>query len=195
MSGLDQQSGYPFDDKPYFGELLLKAVAGGELKEDRLTEMARRIVRTLFAKGVIDYPVQDLAHRPGGARRRDARRCRAGRGAAEERAAILPLSKRIARIAVIGGYADKGVLAGGGSSLVYPVGGNAVPGLEPTGWPGPDHVLPVVAAARHPGAGARCQGAVRQRRESRSGCRAGRQAATWRWYSSRSGPVNPWTSR
>ena len=29
------------------------------------------------------------------------------------------------------------MLAGSGSSLVYPRGGNAVPGLEPTGWPGP----------------------------------------------------------
>jgi len=38
---------------------------------------------------------------------------------------------------LIGSHADKGVLAGSGSSLVYPRGGNAVPGLDPTGWPGP----------------------------------------------------------
>jgi beta-glucosidase len=42
---------------------------------------------------------------------------------------------------VIGGHADKGVLSGGGSSQVYagegPAGGNAVPGLRPTSWPGP----------------------------------------------------------
>jgi beta-glucosidase len=38
---------------------------------------------------------------------------------------------------VIGGHADKGVLSGGGSSQVYPEGENAVPGLEPTAWPGP----------------------------------------------------------
>jgi len=136
MSGLDQQSGYPFDDQPYFGELLLKAVAGGELKEERLNEMAWRIVRTLFAKGVIDYPVKiapiDLkAHA-------HVTRAGAEQGSVllKNEGALLPLSKR-GRIAIIGGYADKGVLAGGGSSLVYPVGGNAVPGLEPTGWPGP----------------------------------------------------------
>ncbi|WP_260583536.1 glycoside hydrolase family 3 C-terminal domain-containing protein [Sphingopyxis sp. PET50] len=41
------------------------------------------------------------------------------------------------RIAVIGGHADKGILAGGGSSLVHPVGGNAVPGTGPEVWPGP----------------------------------------------------------
>src|SRR5690348_18083611 len=50
---------------------------------------------------------------------------------------ILPLGADIARIAVIGGHADKGVLAGGGSSVVYAVGGNAVPGIAPRSWPGP----------------------------------------------------------
>jgi beta-glucosidase len=135
-AGLDQESGYPFDDQPYFGELLLKAVQSGDVSEARLTGMARRIVRTLFAKGVIDHPVQiaDIdfeAH---------AQVTRAG---AEQGAVLLknekllPLSPRLKRIAVIGGYADKGVLAGGGSSLVYPVGGNAVPGLKPASWPGP----------------------------------------------------------
>jgi beta-glucosidase len=50
---------------------------------------------------------------------------------------LLPLAGRGGRIAVIGGHADKGVLSGGGSSQVYPDGENAVPGLKPTGWPGP----------------------------------------------------------
>jgi beta-glucosidase len=136
-AGLDQQSGYPFDDKPYFGELLLKAVDSGELGEARLTQMAQRIVRTMFAKGVVDDPVtigpiDFKAH------------AEISRAAAEGSAVllknagdVLPLKSSIARIAVIGGHADKGVLAGGGSSLVYPAGGNAVPGIEPTSWPGP----------------------------------------------------------
>jgi beta-glucosidase len=136
MAGLDQQSGYPFDDKPYFGELLLKAVKSGELSETRLTEMTRRILRTMFAKGVIDHPVaigpiDFKAHA-------EISRAGAEQGAVllKNQGAVLPLSAS-ARVAVIGGYADKGVLAGGGSSLVYPAGGNAVPGLKPTGWPGP----------------------------------------------------------
>jgi beta-glucosidase len=137
LSGLDQQSGYPFDDQPYFGELLLQAIASGALKEEKLAEMARRIVRTLFAKGVIDYPVKvapiDLkAHA-------HVTRAGAEQGSVllKNDGGILPLNKRVAKIAIIGGHADKGVLAGGGSSLVYPVGGNAVPGLEPKVWPGP----------------------------------------------------------
>lgn len=136
-SGLDQQSGYPFDEQPYFGELMLKAVAAGEVSEARLTEMAQRILRTMFAKGVIDYPVAiapiDFAAH-----------AQVSRAGAEEGAVllrnerrVLPLKPGIKRIAVIGGHADKGVLAGGGSSLVYPIGGNAVPGIDPTSWPGP----------------------------------------------------------
>ena len=136
-AGLDQQSGYPFDDQPYFGELLLKAVEGGELTEARLTEMATRIVRTMYAKGVVDHPVQIGPI--------DFKAHAAVTLAAAEQGAVLlknaggflPLHTDIKSVAVIGGHADKGVLAGGGSSLVYPVGGNAVPGLKPTSWPGP----------------------------------------------------------
>ena len=136
MAGLDQQSGYPFDDKPYFGELMLKSVASGELAESRLTEMAHRIVRTMFAKGVIDHPVEigpiDYAAHA------NVTREAAEQGAVllKNEGGILPLGGKI-RVAVIGGHADKGVLAGGGSSLVYPIGGNAVPGVKPTSWPGP----------------------------------------------------------
>jgi beta-glucosidase len=135
-SGLDQQSGYPFDDKPYFGELMLQAVKAGEVRQSRLDEMAQRIVRTLFAKGVIDDPVKigtiDFAAHA------QVSRAGAEQGAVLLRNAgnVLPL-KDYKRIAVIGGYADKGVLAGGGSSLVYASGGNAVPGLKPSTWPGP----------------------------------------------------------
>jgi len=141
-SGTDQQSGWPFDEKPFFRELLLKAVETGEVPEARLNEMARRILRTMFAKGVIDHPV---ASGPGGLPAKDMEAHAAvSREGAEQGAVllknkgdILPLRADIARIAVIGGHADKGVLAGGGSSVVYAVGGNAVPGIAPRSWPGP----------------------------------------------------------
>jgi len=141
-SGADQESGYPFDPQPFFRESLLKAVEAGEVPEARLNEMAKRILRTMFAKGVIDHPVGsgpiDL---PAKDLEAHAAVSRAGaeQGAVllKNDGAILPLAADIARIAVIGGHADKGVLTGGGSSLVYPVGGNAVPGIAPTSWPGP----------------------------------------------------------
>src|SRR4051812_40412490 len=141
-SGVDQESGWPFDEKPFFRELLLKAVEAGEVPEARLNEMARRILRTMFAKGVIDHPVESgptalpakgleaPAGGPGGG---------AGEGGVllKNDGPIPPLGPGHPRIAVIGGHPDKGVLAGGGSSLVYGVGGNAVPGIAPTSWPGP----------------------------------------------------------
>jgi beta-glucosidase len=141
-AGLDQESGYPFDDKPYFGELMLKAVESGEVSEARLSEMARRIVRTMFAKGVVDHPVKiaDIDFAAHAA----VSRAGAEQGAVllKNENGLLPLGAKHKRIAVIGGYADKGVLAGGGSSLVYPIGGNAVPGMKPTSWPGPIMVHP-----------------------------------------------------
>jgi beta-glucosidase len=141
-SGVDQESGWPFDAQPFFRELLVKAVETGEVPEARLNEMARHILRTMFAKGVIDHPVE---RGPSALSAKDLEAHAAVSREGEEQGAvllkndgaILPLGADIARIAVIGGHADKGVLAGGGSSLVYPAGGNAVPGIAPTSWPGP----------------------------------------------------------
>src|SRR3954465_220683 len=56
-AGLDQDSGYPFDDAPYFREPLREAVANGQVPEARLNEMARRILRSMFAHGLVDHPV------------------------------------------------------------------------------------------------------------------------------------------
>jgi beta-glucosidase len=136
-AGLDQDSGFPFDKEPYFGEPLKQAVAAGRVPPARLDEMAGRILRSMFQHGLFDKPVVPgpidmAAHHV------------VTRADAEQAAVllkndrnILPLGTAVRRIVVIGGYADRGVLAGGGSSLVYPVGGNAVPGLEPKTWPGP----------------------------------------------------------
>jgi beta-glucosidase len=141
-SGTDQESGYPFDAQPFFRESLVKAVQTGQVPEARLNEMARRILRTMFAKGVIDHPVASgVTELPAKDLEADAVVSREGaeQGAVllKNDGAVLPLGANITRIAVIGGHADKGVLAGGGSSLVYPVGGNAVPDLDPISWPGP----------------------------------------------------------
>lgn len=136
-AGLEQQSGRPFDVQPFFAEPLKQAVANGEVTEARLNEMTNRILRTLFAKGVVDHPVG--AGEVDYAAHAEVTRRGAEEGAVllRNQGSVLPLKAGLKRIALIGGHADKGVLAGGGSSLVRPVGGNAVPGLRPTGWPGP----------------------------------------------------------
>lgn len=141
-AGLDQQSGYPFDKEPYFGANLSAALDAGQVSEKMLDRMAARILHALFDKGLFDHPVTaapvDL---PGAMLTAHAT---VTREAAEQSMvllknakAVLPLSPAVRSIVVIGGHADKGVLAGGGSSLVYPVGGNAVPGVGPAIWPGP----------------------------------------------------------
>jgi beta-glucosidase len=138
LNGLDQESGWPFDDKPYFREPLKAAVLAGRVPQARIDDMARRVLWALYSTGAQDNPVNE-----GGAidyaadeavSQADAEQ---GIVLLKNDGNLLPLHPDVRRIVVIGGHADKGVLAGSGSSLVYPRGGNAVPGLEPTGWPGP----------------------------------------------------------
>lgn len=137
-SGLDQQSGHEFDKSVYFGGALEEAVKTGAVPQSRLDDMVYRIVRTMFAKGVVDHPVKeggaiDFASH-GAVSRQTAEE---GMVLLKNEGRILPLAKTVRSIAVIGGRADAGVLSGGGSSQVYPVGGLAVKGLKPDTWPGP----------------------------------------------------------
>jgi len=137
-NGLDQQSGHEFDKSPYFAGALLEAVKTGAVPQARLDDMVTRILRTVFAKGLVEHPVKeggaiDFA-KNGAVSRQTAEE---GMVLLKNENRVLPLAKTVRTIAVIGGHADAGVLAGGGSSLVYPVGGNAVKGLKPDTWPGP----------------------------------------------------------
>jgi beta-glucosidase len=143
-AGLDQQSGIPFDVSDYFGGPLKEAVLNGWVPQARLDDMARRILYAMFEHGVVDHPVEAAPDKidftaNAAVSLKDAQE---GMVLLKNSAGALPLSKSVRRVAVIGGYADKGVLAGGGSSLVYPAGGNAVPGLAPLTWPGPVMVYP-----------------------------------------------------
>src|SRR4030088_553356 len=57
-AGLDQQSGYPFDASPYFGDALKEAVEDGYVPAARLDDMAARILRSMFVNGLFDEPVK-----------------------------------------------------------------------------------------------------------------------------------------
>ncbi len=143
-AGLDQQSGFPFDHSDYFGAPLKEAVANGWVPQARLDDMVRRVLHAMFEHGVVDHPVAAAPDKidfkaNAAVSLKDAQEAMV---LLKNSAGILPLDKSVKRVAVIGGYADKGVLAGGGSSLVYPAGGNAVPGMEPKTWPGPVMVYP-----------------------------------------------------
>lgn len=144
LAGLDQESGYVFDSQPYFGAALSEALAAGRVPAARLDDMARRILRAMFAAGVMDHPID------GASAAIDFAADRLVAQADEEQGIVLlknaggalPLPRTVKELLVIGGHADRGVLAGGGSSTVFPVGGNAVPGLPSPGWYGPELFLP-----------------------------------------------------
>jgi beta-glucosidase len=104
--------------------------------------MVHRILRSMFAKGVVDHPpvVSPLDVEADAAVA--TRAAEQGMVLLKNRSGLLPLDRGLKRIAVIGAHADAGVLSGGGSSRVVPVGGNAVPGLGPNDWTGPITYLP-----------------------------------------------------
>jgi beta-glucosidase len=122
--GLDQFTGFCCkEDKPWFAPPAMKAaLQSGAIPVKRLDDMVERILWAMFAKGPVDDPVKaapiDYAAHAAVSQR-----------AAEESLVLLkndgdllPLHG-VKSIAVIGGSADKGVLAGAGSSDVTPVGG------------------------------------------------------------------------
>jgi len=144
-SGLDQESGWAFDESPYFHDALKEAVNNGYVSQARLDDMAHRVLWAMFDKGLIDDPVKgDVANTID-----FAGHGRITQSDSEEsivllknEKGLLPLTRTAKTITVIGGHADKGVLSGGGSSQVYPIGGLAVPDEFPGGFPGPKAFYP-----------------------------------------------------
>jgi beta-glucosidase len=121
LNGLDQEQ--PGSD--FFGSALKKAIADGQVPQARLDDMVHRILRSMFAAGVVDHPPVDAVVDPFRGRD-DAQHI-------EEESIVLlknehgllPLSTQVKRVALIGSHADVGVLSGGGSAQVDSPGGNA----------------------------------------------------------------------
>ena len=122
-AGLDQQSGAELDKKVWFDEPLKAEYAAGRVSKERLSDAVRRILRSLYSVGADRPPVQTPIDYDAD-----------GKVAQAEEAAgivllknegVLPLAAKPQSILVIGGYAIAGVMAGGGSSQVTPVGGEA----------------------------------------------------------------------
>lgn len=141
-NGLDQESGWGFDIVPYFSGALKEAVESGWVKQARLDNMVHRILYGMFDNGLFDHPTSI----PEDYRKLIDYKANAlvTRTDAEEAIVLLkntknllPISKDAKKIAIIGGHADVGVLSGGGSSQVYPVGGMAMENIGPKVFPGP----------------------------------------------------------
>lgn len=125
LNGLDQQSGAQMDPALFFGDVLKAKAASDPAYAARLDDMNKRVLTAIYAAGI-----DRTAATPG-----TAIDFAKNAGVAEETAkqgivllknnGALPLAKSARSIAVIGGYADTGVLAGSGSSLVHSVDGPA----------------------------------------------------------------------
>ncbi len=120
LSGLDQQSGSQMDLQPWFAEPLKKLRADGKLTDARLREMVTRILRSMFAVGLIEKQpvVRPIAYKENAKIALEV--ARQGITVLKNDGGILPLAGSIKRIAVIGGFANMGVPTGGGSSQVTP---------------------------------------------------------------------------
>lgn len=131
-NGLDQQAGENIDLKVWFDAPLKAELAAGRITRERLSESVRRILRSLYAVGAdkISEPAA-IDYDGNGKVAREA----AARGIVLlKNDGILPLDGSAKKVLVVGGFADRGVLSGGGSSNVVPVGGAAA--VIPMGGPG-----------------------------------------------------------
>jgi beta-glucosidase len=132
LAGLDEQQ--PGDE--HFGKPLMDAVQSGQVPMSRLDDMVHRLLRSMFAAGVIDHPSEPRFVVDPFKGRDDAQHI------AEESIVLLrnqgntlPLNGASLRsVAVIGAHADVGVMSGGGSAQVDAPGGNAISPGVPTKW-------------------------------------------------------------
>lgn len=128
LAGLDQeQPGNYMFGGTWSSESLEAALAKGDLPTARLNDMVHRILRAMYTVGLFDHPA--TVHSI------DATGDAAIAQEIEEQGAVLlknsgaqlPLiGSTLSSIAVIGAHADVGVLSGGGSSQIFPVGGAAL---------------------------------------------------------------------
>ena len=128
LKGLDQESGIQFDMMQWgsepFTEPLRRAYAEGKLPKQRLSDMVRRILRSVYAVGIDKWgpasPVNMDKHNAIA-----LETARQGIVLLKNDGALPLATDKPLRIAVIGGYAQLGVPSGTGSGAVLPVGGYA----------------------------------------------------------------------
>jgi beta-glucosidase len=138
LEGLDQESGVQFDVMLWNGEAftdaLKAAYAEGRFPKARLSEMVRRILRSMVAVGV--DTVRDTPEVDAAAHAEIALESARQGIVLLKNDGALPLDTNTPlKIAVIGGYAQLGVPTGAGSGAVLPTGGFAA--VIPIGGPGP----------------------------------------------------------
>jgi beta-glucosidase len=121
----------------FYGNTMKKAVQSGQVPVAELDDHVHRILRSMFACGVIDDPpVKGVIDVAGGlevAQKIEEQSIVLLRNENAE----LPLdASKLRSIAVIGAHSNVGMISGGGSAQVDPPGGNAImpPGKGQTHW-------------------------------------------------------------
>ena len=122
-SGLDNEE----PDNMFYDAAFKKAVTDGSISQDELNDHVHRILRSMFATGIVDDPatkrVPDVFGDAKVARDIESRSLVLLRNSN----AVLPLDPaRPQRILVVGQNADRGMISGGGSAQVDPPNGNAI---------------------------------------------------------------------
>ena len=121
-AGLDHEE--PLDD--FFGEKLKQAVQSGKVPQAELDEHVRRILRSEFASGIIDYPEKKSVVDVEGGLETSRRIAEQSIVLLKNADDALPLDRtKIHSIAVIGPNADTSMISGGGSAQVDPPGRGA----------------------------------------------------------------------
>jgi beta-glucosidase len=131
LNGLDQESGLQIDmmiwKSEAFTEPLRQAYAEGKLPKERLSEMVRRILRSMFAVGIDHWAGRGPVSEIDLATHNEIALETARQGIVLlKNSGVLPLATdKPLTIAMIGGHAQVGVPTGCGSSAVTPPGGFA----------------------------------------------------------------------
>lgn len=131
-AGLDQEQG----GSVFYGDRYKAAVQAGTIPMTELDEHVHRILRSMFAAGVIDYPQRRSVVDPFAGLATARRVEEDAIVLLKNQQAVLPLdAAKIHRIAIIGAHSDVGMISGGGSAQVDPPGEMAfvppVPGATP----------------------------------------------------------------
>ncbi|AEU37898.1 beta-glucosidase [Granulicella mallensis] len=131
LAGLDMQM--PGDE--HFGKPLEQAVTSGQVPMARLDNMVHRLLRSMFAAGVIDRPPTPRTVVDPFRGRDDAQHIAEESIVLLKNNGTLPLNpQNLHSIAVIGAHADRGIMSGGGSAQVDAPGGNALDPSRPSKW-------------------------------------------------------------
>lgn len=133
LAGLDVQSGANLDDAHYFGQALRDAVRDGQVPQSRIDDMVARILTGLIDVGALDAAPLDERRQPIDFSQHKLiaqRQAEEGIVLLANRDAALPLPQRLDRLLIVGEHVDHGVLCGGGSSAVTPIGSLQLPGTS-----------------------------------------------------------------